>query len=85
MGVVVFPERRGGRVKILCDGEVGKSGVRESIEDDRNGSMNCGGIGGGANSDVKMPRPTECCGDVLCIVDGAGLSLISIVSVTEVE
>lgn len=55
----VLPERRGGRVNTLCDGDDGKSGVVESSEDDRSGSINCGGMGGGANSDVKMPKPTE--------------------------
>jgi hypothetical protein len=57
--LLLFPERRGGRVKILCEGDGGKSGVRESSEDDRDGSLNCGGIGGGAKSDVKIPKPTE--------------------------
>ena len=47
--------------------------------------MNSGGIGGGAKSEVKIPRPTERCGEGAYIVGGGGLWLRSSVSTSESE
>jgi hypothetical protein len=61
--LLLFPESRGGRVRIRADVAGWRSGENDSSDDDRKGSINCGGIGGGAKSDVKMPSPTDRCGE----------------------
>jgi hypothetical protein len=71
--VDTWPDRRGGRVRTLCDTEGWKSDGKVSYDDARGTSRYSGGIGGGTKFEVNIPSPTERCGDGEWIVSGGGL------------